>query len=90
MGSAAYRGFGPPVAWKRAGKRLILLPQALGPFGTDRIRRAINVVADHADLIFARDKYSMKNLIDAVGGRASIRLAPDFTNLLVARPPANP
>ncbi|TIM08770.1 MAG: polysaccharide pyruvyl transferase family protein [Mesorhizobium sp.] len=78
------------VAWKRAGKRLILLPQALGPFGTDRIRRAINVVADHADLIFARDKYSMENLVGAVGGRASIRLAPDFTNLLVARPPANP
>ncbi|MER8436306.1 polysaccharide pyruvyl transferase family protein [Mesorhizobium sp. M1312] len=78
------------VAWKRAGKHLILLPQALGPFGTDRIRRAINVVADHADLIFARDKYSMENLVGAVGDRASIRLAPDFTNLLAASPPANP
>lgn len=78
------------VSWKRAGKRLILLPQALGPFGTDRIRHAINVVADQADLIFARDKYSMENLVGAVGSRASIRQAPDFTNLLASRPPTNP
>ena len=74
------------IQWKRAGKRLVLLPQAFGPFSSDRIRGAISTIADHADLIFARDKYSLDHMVRTVGQRDSIRLAPDFTNLLAAVP----
>lgn len=74
------------TAWKKAGKKLILLPQAFGPFTSAEIRTAINTVADHADLIFARDPMSLKYLTEVVGERANIRLAPDFTNLLAGEP----
>ena len=74
------------VAWKKAGKKLILLPQAFGPFSSPEIRAAIKTVADHADLMFARDPVSLAYLTEVVGERAHIRLAPDFTNLLAGEP----
>lgn len=72
--------------WKRKGKRLILLPQAFGPFETSGIRDAIKEVADNATLIFAREQKSYDYLVGAVGARDTIRLAPDFTNMLKAVP----
>jgi len=74
------------TAWKKAGKKLILLPQAFGPFSSPEIRAAIKTVADHADLMFARDPVSLAYLTEVVGERAHIRLAPDFTNLLAGEP----
>jgi colanic acid/amylovoran biosynthesis protein len=68
--------------WNKQGKRLILLPQALGPFTSPQIRTAISEVADHATLIYARDGISYKHITEAVGKRDNIRLGPDFTNLL--------
>lgn len=68
--------------WKRAGKKLILLPQAFGPFETPGIKEAMRRAADCADLIFAREQSSYDFLISAVGKRDTIRLAPDFTNVL--------
>lgn len=70
------------AAWKAAGKQLILLPQAFGPFEKPEIRAAIRKAADNAALIFAREKQSYEYLVDAVGARETIRLAPDFTNML--------
>jgi colanic acid/amylovoran biosynthesis protein len=74
------------TVWKQAGKKLILLPQAFGPFSSPEIRAAIKTVADHADLMFARDPVSLTYLTEVVGERDHIRLAPDFTNLLVGEP----
>ncbi len=68
--------------WKKNGTKVILLPQAFGPFENRKTRDAIRVVADCADLIFARDEISLKYLTDAVGERKNIQMAPDFTNLL--------
>ena len=68
--------------WKKNGTKIILLPQAFGPFTSKRIRKAINIAADQADLIFARDRISYGYLIGAVGIRESIKMAPDFTNLI--------
>lgn len=73
--------------WKAKDKKLVLLPQALGPFGSKSSRDAIKKVADSADLIFARDAISYGHIVEAAGERPSIRQAPDFTNLLA---PADP
>lgn len=68
--------------WRKAGKRLVLLPQAFGPFATPGMRAAMCRVADSADLIFARERVSYDYLTRAVGLRDTIRLCPDFTNML--------
>jgi colanic acid/amylovoran biosynthesis protein len=68
--------------WKRRDTKVILLPQAFGPFENGRIRASMRHIADNADLIFARDKISYKYLTDIAGKRESIRIAPDFTCLL--------
>lgn len=68
--------------WKKNGTRVILLPQAMGPFSTRKITDAIKVVADCADLIFPRDRISYEHLVSVTGERPNIRIAPDFTNLI--------
>lgn len=68
--------------WRKQGTKVILLPQAMGPFGSQKIKDAMNRAADHADLIFAREQISYEHLIQAVGQRPNIKMAPDFTNLL--------
>ena len=69
-------------AAKRAGKPVVLLPQALGPFTTPSIREAFVRVVDAADLVFARDDVSMKHAQDAAGKSEHLKQAPDFTNLV--------
>jgi len=68
--------------WKRQGAKVVLLPQAFGPFTSTTITNAINSVVGHADLIYARDPVSYQHLVEAVGERPNIRMAPDFTNLV--------
>lgn len=75
--------------WARNGTRVILLPQALGPFTSEKIRTAMQGVVEHADLIFARERISFEHLTDLVGQRDNIRQAPDFTNLISGVLPAN-
>ena len=66
----------------QAGKDVILLPQALGPFETPAIREAFARIVDAADLVFARDDVSMKHAQDAAGKPDHLKQAPDFTNLV--------
>ncbi|MEB3421675.1 polysaccharide pyruvyl transferase family protein [Salipiger marinus] len=68
--------------WKEAGKKIILLPQAFGPFEKPGAADAIRRIADRATLIYARDRQSYHYLVHAVGERESIRISPDFTTLL--------
>ena len=68
--------------WKQNGTKVILLPQAFGPFTSTKIKKAIRIVADHADLIFPRENTSYKYLVDVVGERENISIAPDFTNIM--------
>ena len=74
--------------WRRQGTKVVLLPQALGPFTSPGIKKLFNTVADNADLIFARDPVSYRYLTEAVGERPNVRMAPDFTNLLEGVLPA--
>lgn len=69
-------------SWKKNGTKVILLPQAFGPFTSKSIKKYIHTIANNADLIFAREQISYQNLIDIVGERDNVKLSPDFTNLI--------
>ena len=73
--------------WKKQGKKIILLPQAFGPFTSREIDRSFRTIADNADLIYARDKISYRYVVNLVGERPNLKIAPDFTNLLASEPP---
>lgn len=73
--------------WKRKGKKIILLPQAFGPFTSTRIKDAFLQVLDNVDLVFARDDVSYKHLMDLCGSSSYIKMAPDFTNLIKGQVP---
>ncbi len=76
-------------AWARNGTRVILLPQALGPFTTDKIQAAMKTVVDNVDLVFARERVSYEHLTRLTGERDNVRQAPDFTNLISGVLPAD-
>lgn len=65
--------------WKRQGKKVILLPQAFGPFEMPEVRGAFTRALDYVDLLFARDEVSYGYLMDLGKNSEKIRLAPDFT-----------
>lgn len=68
--------------WRGPGRRTVLLPQALGPFTSARMRDLFKEVIERADLVFARDDQSFAHA-NALGSFAEkLRQAPDFTNLL--------
>ncbi len=68
--------------WRRRSTRLILLPQAFGPFTGRKLRRAMRQIVNDADLVMPRDAVSYGHLIDVAGERDYIRRFPDFTNLI--------
>jgi len=68
--------------WKKQGTKIVLLPQAFGPFTSSKIKDSIRAIADCADLIYAREQISYEHLISVTGERPNIKVAPDFTNLM--------
>ncbi|MGJ8651542.1 MAG: polysaccharide pyruvyl transferase family protein [Opitutaceae bacterium] len=66
---------------KKNGGRIIILPQAFGPFEKPEVRRLIPQLVDLADLVYVRDGISLDLLTSVVGQQERIRLAPDFTAL---------
>ncbi|EOZ95682.1 hypothetical protein A33Q_3044 [Indibacter alkaliphilus LW1] len=68
--------------WKKSGKKVILLPQAFGPFSDPILADKMKVILSHADLVFARDRISFQYLKDLKVGEKNLFLAPDFTNLV--------
>lgn len=76
-------------SWAKNGTRVILLPQALGPFTTDKIRAAMKTVVENVDLIFPRERVSYEHLTRLTGEQAKIKQAPDFTNLITGVIPAD-
>lgn len=75
-------------AWKKGGKKVIMLSQAFGPFRDTALQRKMAVILNHADLIFARDKYSYDYLRSIPANQQRIKLKPDFTNLIKGSVPA--
>lgn len=70
------------VAWKKQGKKVIMLPQALGPFTDTALIAKMQTITKYADLIFARDPISYEYITALANGATNIRLKPDFTNLI--------
>ena len=75
--------------WNLNKTKIILLPQAFGPFNSSRIKEDIKIIVSYVDLIFARDNISYQNLIKVVGERPNIKEAPDFTNVLMGNLPGD-
>jgi hypothetical protein len=76
--------------WKRnPTQKLILLPQAFGPFSTDRIKKAFLEVQEYADLIYARDQESYDYVCELNGPVERLRLMPDFTIITEGKVPSH-
>lgn len=68
--------------WRKQGTKVVLLPQAFGPFRSRGIRRQIKRAVDNVDLIIAREDTSYNYLTGVTGEHHKIRQHPDFTNLI--------
>lgn len=64
------------------GTKVILMPQAFGPFKKNDVKKEVEKIVSNANLIFSRDKTSLKYLTDSFGKKSNVFLAPDFTNIL--------
>lgn len=75
--------------WKKNGTKLILLPQALGPYKQENIKTWVAKWAENADLVFPREIDSYQHLTEIVGENSKIKLFSDFTNLVKGTLPDN-
>lgn len=64
---------------KENGTRLVLLPQAFGPFKTTYGKEIVKILDDYTDLIFARDEQSYECLVNAGAKESKINISCDFT-----------
>jgi colanic acid/amylovoran biosynthesis protein len=64
---------------RRRGGRVILLPQTLGPFEDERVRRIFQEIYAAADLVYARDDQSFERAAAVLDGTGRLRRAPDIT-----------
>lgn len=64
---------------KQNGTKIILLPQAFGPFHTKMGKRSVEILNQYADLVVARESISKKYLLEAGGKADKILQYPDFT-----------
>jgi len=64
---------------KENGTRLVLLPQAFGPFKTTYGKQTVKILNHYTDLIFARDEQSYECLVNAGAEERKINISCDFT-----------
>jgi polysaccharide pyruvyl transferase WcaK-like protein len=67
---------------RKRGKKIVILPQAFGPFEDTEVAAAVRGVVACSDLCFARDDVSYKHLLGLCGETHGVVQAPDFTNLV--------
>jgi len=82
LGKLETRLVGKLRHWKKPGKVAVLLPQALGPFETDGMGEAFRKALGRLDLVFVRDRVSLRHVRAVAPEGSNIHSAPDFTNLL--------
>lgn len=66
---------------KKNGTKVILMPQAFGPFENSRIRKKMHYVIKNTDLIYARESFSFDYLRSICHKCLNIKQAPDITIL---------
>lgn len=74
--------------WRRQGTKVILLPQAFGPFTKARIRYPFKTIVKNADRVYARDPLSLEHIAECTGSASHVRYCPDFTLLVPGRAPS--
>lgn len=67
---------------KQFGTKIILLPQAFGPFKTPNGRRCASILNRYVDVIIAREFKSMQYLLEAGADSEKVWKYPDFTGLV--------
>ena len=75
--------------WKKNNTKLIMLPQAFGPFKDPSFNPLLNEVANYSSLIFTRELDSYKHLTRSVGKLEKINVSCDFTNLIQGEVPVS-
>jgi colanic acid/amylovoran biosynthesis protein len=75
--------------WVKRGTKLILMPQAFGPFNVHTSAKDVRTFVDNASLVYARDEDSHNYLISITGERPHLKICPDFTNLVEGQLPNN-
>ncbi len=70
---------------KQQGGKVILLPQAFGPFERPEMRDEVRKLFGFVDLAYARDEDSYEHLVGVVGASDRIRKCPDFTIPIAAQ-----
>lgn len=66
--------------WQRRRQKLVLLPQAFGPFTNPELADAMRRVLGAADLVFPRDAVSARHLAELGGPPLDLEQFPDFTH----------
>ena len=73
--------------WKKRGTKLIMMPQAFGPFETLHGKKLIRQIIQHSELVFVREEESYSN-IEVIGRTLqNVLQYPDFTNLIPGKLP---
>ena len=67
--------------FNKKGRRLIMLPQAFGPFKNEHSKKVINIIYKQADVIYARENQSYKYLSQVCPSMDKIKVVSDFTCL---------
>lgn len=75
--------------WRRQGTKVILLPQAFGPFTSKHIRKGFEIIAKEASRLYARDIVSFGHIEECAGAAPHIRQCPDITVLIPGETPVD-
>jgi polysaccharide pyruvyl transferase WcaK-like protein len=67
---------------KKNGSKIILLPQALGPFNSDSGKKVFSILNKYVDYVFAREAVSFNYMINSGFDKNKIEQSLDFTNLV--------
>lgn len=75
---------------KARGVRLVMLPQALGPFVDEQLRAAAAELLVQYDMVVVRDELSAQHLLDLGIAAEAMSIAPDVSHLIGGYPPREP
>lgn len=74
---------------RKKGVKLILMPQALGPFENSEVRKHAKTLLEQFDFVFPREAVSENYALELGIDPAKVETCPDVTHLLKGIPPSN-
>ena len=67
--------------FSKKNRKLVMLPQAFGPFGNEPSKKSMRFIHEQAHLIYAREQQSYDFIRELFPESNKIQIAPDFTCL---------